>query len=307
MESLPPCLRLGREYSVEMSIDDIDNGAARIKKLVQSGKPFFVGRNGTIEIQTIQYYLGRKGSPYPEQIREYIERNAGVFPATDASLDAWAKAYIKGLEELDGVAAGWYESTKMFEDRLLKTSAALAFRCPLRSLEPYYVEPGIQWTRALEGKRVCVVSSFTKSIQSQLKVSGIWAGENKLMLPYSVDWCFVQTGYSPKLGLGKCEWPEVVASWDAAVASVVEQVVATGATIALIGCGGLGMVMAAELKRRGVSAIVMGGAIQVLFGIKGRRWSSHGVISKYWNAAWIWPADDEIPGGANQVEGACYW
>jgi len=288
-----------------MSVDQIDTGAARIKKLVQSGKPFFVGRNGTIEIQTIQYYLGRRDQPYPEQIREYIERNAGVFPATDASLDAWCRAYIKALEELDGVAAGWYESTKMFEDRLLKTSAESAFRCPLRSIEPYYVEPGLQWTRALEGKRVCVVSSFTKTIQSQLKVATVWTGENKLMLPYSVDWSFVQTGYSPRLGLGKCEWH--VPSWDAAVNSVVEQVVATRADIALIGCGGLGMVMAAELKRRGVSAIVMGGAIQVLFGMKGRRWSTHSVISKFWNDAWVWPADDEVPGGSQEVEGGCYW
>ena len=305
MESLAGCLRLLGEVAIEMSVDQIDTGATRIKKLVQSGKPFFVGRNGTIEMQTIQYYLGRGDQPYPEQIREYIERNAGVFPATDASLDAWCRAYIKSLEELDGVAAGWYESTKMFEDRLLKTSAALAFRCPLRSIEPYYVEPALQWTRALEGKRVCVVSSFTKSIQSQLKTATVWTGENKLMLPYSVDWSFVQTGYSPKLGLGKCEWP--VGTWDAAVASVVEQVVATRADIALIGCGGLGMVMAAELKRRGVSAIVMGGAIQVLFGIKGRRWSTHSVISRFWNDAWVWPADDEVPGGSQEVEAGCYW
>jgi len=196
---------------------------------------------------------------------------------------------------------------KDFENRILFASALGAFRCPLRSLEPYYVGADLKWTHLLAGKRVCVVSSFTKTIQKQLVAATVWTGENKFLLPGSVDWCFAQTGYAPSLALGKCGWPEGVSSWSEAVDMIVEKVVKSGASVALIGCGGLGMIMGAELKRRGVSAIILGGAIQVLFGIKGTRWAVHPIISKLWNDAWVWPAEDEVPGAAKMVEGGCYW
>jgi hypothetical protein len=292
-----------------MTLQEIDDGAAAIRKLLTKGAPFFVGRNGTIEVQAIQFFLTHrpKGEPYHPVIRDNLEINAGIFPATDESIDDWCNSYISGLEVLDGVAAGWYAPMKEFENRLLFSTAASAFRCPLRSLEPYYVGADLKWTHLLADKRVCVVSSFTKTIQRQLGVATIWTGENKFLLPLSVDWCFSQTGYSPALAVDRCGWPEGITSWREAVDMIVEQVVKTGATVALIGCGGLGMIIGSELKRRGICAIILGGAIQVLFGIKGTRWATHPTISKLWNDAWVWPADDEVPGGYKMVEGGCYW
>jgi len=79
------------------------------------------------------------------------------------------------------------------------------------------------------------------------------------------------------------------------------------ASVALVGCGGLGMIIAGRLRRAGISVIVMGGAIQVLFGIKGRRWERHDVISKFWGPSWVWPSESETPTGSFKIEGACYW
>ena len=67
------------------------------------------------------------------------------------------------------------------------------------------------------------------------------------------------------------------------------------------------MLIGSELKQRGVIAIVLGGATQVLFGIKGMRWATHSVISEFWNEAWVWPKQSETPLGASSIEGACYW
>jgi hypothetical protein len=170
-------------------------------------------------------------------------------------------------------------------------------------LEPYYVAAASQWTQCLAGKKVAVVSSFTKTIQSQLKKE-VWSVP---LFPADVEFSFVQTGYSPSLALGKGTWPGGVNSWEDAADYVVKNVVYSGAEVALIGCGGLGMVIGGRLKAKGVSAIVLGGAIQVLFGIKGRRWANHDVISSFWTDQWVWPAEDEVPGGAVLVEGGCYW
>jgi hypothetical protein len=109
------------------------------------------------------------------------------------------------------------------------------------------------------------------------------------------------------MSLGRASWEEDPSSWEEAVAYVVGNVMNTGARIVLIGCGGLGMIIANELKKRGKICIVMGGAIQVLFGIKGGRWKNHGVISKLWNEEWVYPSAEETPGAAWAVENSCYW
>jgi hypothetical protein len=67
------------------------------------------------------------------------------------------------------------------------------------------------------------------------------------------------------------------------------------------------MIIGSHLKSAGLICIVMGGAIQVMFGIKGGRWERHPVISTFWNSSWVWPSVEETPIGAGNVEQACYW
>jgi hypothetical protein len=297
--------------------EDVNMGAWKISEFIQRNRPFLIGRHGTIEIETLFFWLTmRRGSPphreYPARIVHQIQCNAGVFPATDSSIDSWCEGYVKALRELDGGAAGWYKPTAATENTFLTQYAPNSFRVPLRSLEPYYVSPKYRWTQHLAGKRVAVVSSFADTIMKQVwgeKTSQIWRGAQEGLLSglTDVNWTFIRTGYAPITALGRAEWPPEVGNWEEAVDHVVRRVQANQADIALIGCGGLGMVIAGRLKALGISSIVLGGAIQVLFGIRGRRWQTHDVISKFWNDAWVWPAADEIPGGANMVEGGCYW
>lgn len=289
---------------------------AAVAGAANNGPPFFIGRNGTIETEALYFYLTlRRGSdfqkPYPPRIMEQIQRNAGIFPGTGAAVDAWAEEYLQHLGKLTGLAAGWYQPLAHIEGSILNTYApAAAFRTPLRSLEPYYSESALQWPRLLAGKRVAVVSSFTESIKRQLaspRADEIWRGGHAGLLPPGVEWSFVRTGYAPITALGHAGWPGGITTWEDAADYVVGGVLTSGAEIALIGCGGLGMIVAGRLRAAGVSAFVLGGAIQVLFGIKGARWERHDVISKFWNSAWVWPAEEEMPGGASLIEGGCYW
>lgn len=284
---------------------NIVEGAQQICNLFTAGKPFFIGRNGTIEIEVLFFWIMmRKTHSYPERLRAQIQRNAGIFPDTDESIDRWCEAYIDALKVMDGGAAGWYKPTAHMERSILDMCVPEgSFRTPLRSLEPYYVDPDIRWTQHLAGKRVCVVSSFAETMRTQLQRKGIWAD----LIDYSkTEWSFVKTGYAPATALGKATWP-VEGGWEEAVNYVVDEVTAAKPDVCLIGCGGLGMVIAGRLKRLGISVFVLGGAIQILFGIKGRRWATHDVISKFWNDAWVSPAEAEVPGGAAGIEGGCYW
>jgi len=294
----------------------VEEGALEVCATMKGSEPFFIGRNGTIELETIFFWLKKRSSnmneSYLGDIREKIQRHAGIFPSTDESIDAWCKGYIEALGILDGLAAGWYAPLKSVEEFILERyTSGSEFRCPLRSLEPYYVPPELRWTQHLARKRVIVISSFADTIKKQIeseKFPHIWTGYCAgLLNPPEVRWSFVRTGYSPTLSLGQGGWPSEVKSWQDAASYIVGKVKESGAEVAIIGCGGLGMIIGAELKRLQISSILLGGATQVLFGIKGTRWATHPVISNFWNDAWTWPSNDETPNGAKLVEGGCYW
>ena len=127
------------------------------------------------------------------------------------------------------------------------------------------------------------------------------------VFPSDIKWNWVQTGHCELVAGARNRWPSHIQSSLDAIDWIVSEVVRQGSRFALIGCGGIGMPVALKLKERGVICIVIGGAIQVLFGIKGKRWANHSVISKFWNEHWIYPCEDETPNGADMVEGGCYW
>lgn len=78
--------------------------------------------------------------------------------------------------------------------------------------------------------------------------------------------------------------------------------------IALLGCGGYGLPLVNFIKTEMVkSAIYIGGGLQILFGIKGKRWNNHDVISKLYNEHWVSPSSGEISPHSHKIEGGCYW
>ena len=285
-------------YTMSISQERIDAGAKAIcfaiNTALENDDGALIGRNGTIELECMIYTCTKKA----------LETNAGIFPLDYA--DKWRAASIRATQSANVLATGWFAPLKEAETVALETWNAMPIQIPLRSLEPYYVHPSKSWTRLLAGQRVAVVSSATESAKAQIKnLRAIWP--NPAMLPSDIEWSWIQTGHPPSIAQGRNEWPLHVTSWSDAVNHVVLEVIRSGSRFALLGCGGLSMPIAKELKDRGIIAIVLGGAIQVLFGIKGRRWATHPVISKFWNSAWVWPSSNETPAGAVAIEGGCYW
>lgn len=271
-----------------------------IQKALTEKKSLLVGRFGTAELAALN-------DPESQPIRQTLELNAGVFPSTQAGVATWAEQYRAAIRTLDIVATGWYAPMIVQETELLDTLAPRAKRVPLRSLEPYYHSQEKQWTSVIPAKTsIVVISSFAKTILNQYtnNYNEIWP---ESPFPTNIKLHTVQTGYSPRLANGRAEWPTRPTRWQEAVATTVKKSVETQAKIAIIGAGGLGLIIAAELKAAGMIVIVLGGATQVLFGIKGHRWATHSVISKFWNSSWVWPDEEETPNNAKLIEGGCYW
>ena len=292
------------------SYEAIEMGATVICRQIEDSlkykKGCIIGRNGTIELSALLYYR-KHGTFYIDHLST-LERNAGIFPLDGPPLKRWAEEYLEANRICEIIAAGWYKPLEKQELEMLALENKGAYSSvPLRSLEPYYVEKEKRWTQLLAGRRVCIVSSFTDTIQKQLEQRHmIWGSDAESLLPTTTRFSFVKTGYAPILARGSCEWISC-STWKDAVDQMEAAVHKNDAEIVLIGCGGLGFPLAQRLKKAGKIAIVLGGAIQVLFGIKGERWRNHSVISRFWNTHWVYPSDDETPKGAQGVENACYW
>jgi hypothetical protein len=231
-------------------------------------KGFLVGRNGTIELEALLTYS--------------------------------QKHFL--------LVAGWFAPLAREEKIYLTNLGRNSVMLPLRSLEPYYVPMEMMWTRYLDYHKVAVVSSFAQTAIRQIpKANEIWGDRATALLPSHAQFIPISTGYAPVLANGRAEWPGNPKSWEQAVDSVVQRVIDSGAEIVLIGCGGLGMIIGYRLKKLGKVCIVMGGAIQVLFGIKGNRWENHSIIGRCWNDAWVYPSLEETPAESSTIEKGCYW
>ena len=80
--------------------------------------------------------------------------------------------------------------------------------------------------------------------------------------------------------------------------------------IALLGCGAYGFPLAAFIKRDlGRQAVHIGGATQLLFGIRGGRWETNpkSRVLSLFNSAWVRPEEKERPPNFQQHEGGAYW
>jgi len=291
------------------------DGAKAIVQRIHKKTPFAVGKLGTSELNALWFYISYRipivKSSYPQIIMTHMTVNAGLFPATNEALDAWADHMLKHvLPNLDIIA----EWTKTNQERLvLNMVAPYSTRVPLRSLEPYYeADPTDRWTYNIsESTKVAVISPFAQTIKEQWQhQKSIWP--NTPVWPSTLTIIPIQCGYSPSLQSNQTSpnaWPIDIqkAGWDAAVHSMVAAAADSGSTLAIVGAGCLSLPIVAGLKAKGITGIHMGGATQILFGIKGRRWLSHEIISRLFNDAWVFPSANEVPDGAGRVEGSCYW
>jgi hypothetical protein len=276
-----------------------------IRAALDEGRGSLIGRHGTIEL-SVSLALYKKKN-LTSAMKQTLELNAGVFPKSTESIHDWYKEYKHAVEEASILVTGWYGIYGKEELEYTNAICSSSVKyIPLRSLEPYYCIKDSVWTRVLEGQRVTVVSSFADSMKKQIEYSDlIWS--HKSILPKTTEWSFVRSFYGPETAKHTCQWPEHIQSWKDAVDSLENDVLNTNPRIVLIGCGGLAMPLAWRLKQKGCIVVVLGGAIQIMFGIKGRRWDNHPVISRFYTADWIYPSIEEIPGGALEIEGGCYW
>lgn len=274
-----------------LSILDAEAGNDLARALLESGKPFLFARCGATEMRTVADDLANHGR-FSEKTRQDIRNLSGVFPTDDETLARFCRTYVDCAHTADLLAV-WNVGA---EREVVRGCGPNTRYTKLRALEPYY-HPH-PWSAALAGKRVLVVHPFKNTILHQYaKREQLFPGTD--VLPEFADLRVVQAVQ----GLAGADTG--YASWFDALAAMQQQMDAAPYDAAIVGAGAYSLPLAAYARDTGHAAIQLSGATQLLFGIKGKRWDDHPIISKLYTPAWVRP--EEGLSHKEKVEGGSYW
>lgn len=269
-----------------------------IKQWIIEGKPRMIARYGSNEAyvtaESIGVNLGIKKNIRKVMLKS-IHNNAGLFPYGQDTALKFGNLMVLSSAEVDLLGA-W---KTIMQDYLINEICPDTIKLThLSSLEPYY-ETEQPWSAALKGKKVLVIHPFNKTIEEQYK------RREKI---------FPNSNILPEFKLTTLKAVQTIAgekddrfnNWFDALEYMYREAMKIDFDVVIIGCGAYGFPLAAKLKRAGKIAIHLGGATQILFGIKGSRWDNS-EISKMYNDYWVRPCKEDKPRNSNLVENGCYW
>lgn len=292
--------RLGRTNNIWES---------KIAKKMNEGRPLLFGRLGGIEAHCMGIYEDfQNGISSPInylQARIFYQRrisqlcnNAGVYPKSKQMFDFFCEEQFEALEMMD-IFSVWAKPFVWIESQCLDRSDVLYVNgdASYPWLEPRDGSDDPGWGSALENKRILVVSPFIDSIRIQSKkLDKIFDG---LAVPH-MDFQFVR---APLTQGGVDDG----GSYLKHVSYLKEEISKLDFDIALISAGAYSLPLAAHSKRIGKIGIHAGGALQLFFGITGRRYESYDQVKKYFNEHWKTPYEHERPKNWMSIEDGCYW
>ena len=301
----------GNSKSVSPPRDDSPNSvSAAIQQIIKSGEPAMIARFGSTEMLCLANYIGIK--KHRKKYLDYIRRKAepwwweqstmsqmqqwsGFFPPTTEKLTQFCELMFQDIPLVD-ILGSWLPQERYFDKELSD-----AHKVGLELLNPYFSD--IPWSSALEGKKVLVVHPFAATIKMQYEKRRLLFEKN--VLP---DFDL----YTVKAVQSIAGETTAYKDWFEALEFMKAEIDKIDYDICLLGCGAYGFPLAAHVKRKGKVGFHLGGSLQLLFGIRGKRWEDESYNKEYnyarlINEHWVKPNDSERPSNANVVEGACYW
>lgn len=261
---------------------------------INKGIPTAVVRFGGTEMKSLRKYeyntTHNKTLSYESEC-EKLCALSGFFPNNAELIPEFCR---KNIELLDGIdAIGLWDLP--FERYFVQKYMNSPIQTELDSLEPY--NSSSPWTSALAGKKVLVIHPFADSIKEQYLLHREELFKDSKVLPK-----FELNCIKAVQSLGGVP-DRQYETWFDALESMYQATTQIDFDVAIIGCGAYGMPLALRIKKDGKTAVHLGGATQMLFGIYGKRWEGNPLINEHW----IRPKETERSVNFSSVEQGCYW
>lgn len=305
MEQVEYDVEIVREIPI-LNLRRSNNG---ISNFIRSDKPFLICKiseeSGGLAISNHFNELPKNIALH--EIISFVKHKAGIYSNNPKDYKDYAKLYFEVIKTCNAIA---YLPPNISQ---LRTFAELNFYNNLKdtppihheSLEPYYatMDNLIPWSHQLLGKKVLIIHPFTDSFKLQLKKKFKIYPKNPIFLE-GQEFVF----YKSYNTAGK---NHIHKDWKDTFQRMCSEISKLDFDIALIGCGGYGVPLAGfiydKLKKQ---AIQIGGGLQLLFGVMGKRWEN----TEMWNTIireqgcnFVKPSGDEILINKHLVNDGCYW
>jgi hypothetical protein len=282
-----------------------------IGRAVCDGTGYAAGKLGGSERAWLLYPLLLERGLTPLQRRAFEQSlkhkatgQAGAFPGEGPFLSEFARFYACRLRELDCLGV----STDSFRVSLDIACAHRFSNQLIRYIdqEPDRSSPADDercYLPHFRDKRVLLVCPFADALRARADkktFEAVWAKTGKRWFyPASVEAVEFPYGFarSTQKRYGTCLdlLDEITAKIDG-----------HDYDVALIGAGALGVPIATHVKQRSKVGLSLGGALQVLFGVIGRRWRTRPSWQRrYFNSAWVDVPPEYRP--ASGETDADYW
>lgn len=289
--------QIGRKYWQSQGLVSSEKFHYTINEAVGQKTPLAVGRLGGVEASIVMWAKGIPSCTWRPDLWPLFAdtsngaTNAGIRPRNRESYRAFGDLAWEALEGLDlqGVWSSGYEAVCIG-----KGANQEFFNVEITG--PDGANPN-HWLSSLKGKRVLVVSPFDGTIQKQIpRLAEVWPQSTWMT---GTDFCSVPFPYLIDEGCPETWWE---------VYNRIGAIVSRGDyDVALFGCGGLGLPFARLAKKAGRVGIHLGGHLQLVFGIYGKRHLEQNWHRQHINETWVRPDADEVAKTASRVEGGCYW
>ena len=265
---------------------------------IDSEEPFALGRTSFVEFTVLiknqtKRLFGINTNRFNEKSNQLQDTLVSPGDDKDLFLGRYVDLMEKSINSVDIIAA--FDCMHMC-DAYLRECFDLSSKALVtdKSLEPFWSDD--PWSGHLKGKKVLVVSPFSEEIRSQyMRRELIW--DNPRVLPQ-----FELITVDSVWYIGDSR-DKRFATWFDALDYLYNEVMKHDFDIALLGCGKFGFPLASMIKEAGRKAIHMGGVLQILFGIKGKRWDNYINYNDYW----IRPAVKVTQNDMKIMDNGDYW
>tara|TARA_Y100000591_G_scaffold126524_1_gene108417 strand:+ start:32535 stop:33386 length:852 start_codon:yes stop_codon:yes gene_type:complete len=282
---------------------NISDSNKKLITLLEKNEPFIISRVG-IGAETHICYEYLKFNKFNPDNLSALSNNAGIYNVDRSNLKWFINLYINCIKNSRYLACF---PTSMINEQQLFVDKFNLDVLHSRVLEPYYIcqlneKP---WSHYLIGKKVLIIHPFVDSFKRQLENNfQIFKDPTKKIFDDNQEFIFYKT-YQTNAG------NYIHKNWLETYKLMCNDINKLEFDIAILGCGGYGLPLCEFIKSQmNKSAIYIGGGLQLLFGVMGKRWESREdwqkIIAEN-NSKFIRPSNSEMISNQNRIEGGCYW